>query len=968
MIFIIFYYYFLNMILTLKNFKCFDEAVFDLGIQGVTLIHGNSGVGKSTILSSINYLLYNKGNKIIMNGKTSCCVKLEYDDNLFIRKKPNKLIVTIKNIEYEDEIAQGVINNMFGDCFDIIGYIAQSESNFVGLNPTNKLSFLEKISFKDINIVELKEKIKTVIRDRNEELISIVAKLEITKKMFSEFPEPEHVLFPLPDLKNKIINDRVIKNEEIRYKNSIVLLKRREKDFDKITKEYNDLNIMNASIRPKDNSIIIIKTKLQDLETELLLTNYDDNNLIENKRLLKKILMNKEHTDKKNKYEEDSKQLKELEDKELLELNKRLDGFSLWTEYTEQEGIEIIDNLKIFLKVVKRYNFIQQTKDSYYVDEEKLLMDIDTFKDNKSNLNQSMIIIEELTLDIKNTEENIILYNRFSELKNNEVFYYIDEIKLQKDIELLNKLKKYKLLNIEKENYYVSDEDLQHSINLLSHKKIFSCPSCSCKLKLYMNNLSIANNDNIFCELSETELINIISLKKSNIQKYANIMSKIYDLNIEDSTICDIDLEKSINIINNKKAKYNETKEQLKTFITEPVYVSCDILVDKKNRLKSVKDSIINLSSEVNDMNLSINIRDIKQIKYKEIMTEISVIEKEYEIDRTEEDILEDINHIKLYIKNQKKLETEKTDITNKLVNSIFSSSLIYLRIDVLEQKRYINNIEENFDCSVFNEEDIRDKIIIQENLKEKIEFIYREKIKLENECCILEEQILFEKTCYIEKYRDIKEILEEDINIIRIDILNVVKDRNKYYNNLENIKKYKKRKEYEKWIININDMEEKTNINRKKLGAANVVKENIIRAESISMDSIISSINTHVQIYLNIFFTEYPISVRLVTFKETKLKSKPQINIEINYKNIDNILVSDLSGGELARLNIAFTLALVEMFNYPFIMLDESMSSLDEYHSSCVVEGIKDNFNGKLCIIVAHQTIEGMYDNVIKL
>ena len=153
----------------------------------------------------------------------------------------------------------------------------------------------------------------------------------------------------------------------------------------------------------------------------------------------------------------------------------------------------------------------------------------------------------------------------------------------------------------------------------------------------------------------------------------------------------------------------------------------------------------------------------------------------------------------------------------------------------------------------------------------------------------------------------------------------------------------------------------------RKRYAAACTFKEKILEAESIAITNMITTINTHAQFYLDHFFPDEPISVRLVAFKETKDVSKPQINLEIDYKGIDHDLTM-LSGGELSRVILAFTLALAEIHHTPFVMLDESTSSLDQELTSSVVEGLKENFSGKLVLIIAHQVIQGVFDRVVRI
>jgi ABC-type transport system involved in cytochrome bd biosynthesis fused ATPase/permease subunit len=74
------------------------------------------------------------------------------------------------------------------------------------------------------------------------------------------------------------------------------------------------------------------------------------------------------------------------------------------------------------------------------------------------------------------------------------------------------------------------------------------------------------------------------------------------------------------------------------------------------------------------------------------------------------------------------------------------------------------------------------------------------------------------------------------------------------------------------------------------------------------------------------------------------------------------------LSGGELSRVILAFTLALAEIHNSPLILLDESTASLDQDLTSSVITGLKENFSSRLVILIAHQVVQGVFDKVIKL
>jgi DNA repair exonuclease SbcCD ATPase subunit len=216
------------------------------------------------------------------------------------------------------------------------------------------------------------------------------------------------------------------------------------------------------------------------------------------------------------------------------------------------------------------------------------------------------------------------------------------------------------------------------------------------------------------------------------------------------------------------------------------------------------------------------------------------------------------------------------------------------------------------------------------------------------------------------------QEALLESISKAENELESLESDLTKHSTNLQRIEKYKEyqasKKAYEGWIMKRNDLELQEKEDRLKYAAASNLLDKILEAESISILTIINSINTHAQLYLDHFFTDNPISIKLLTFKESKKSvSKPQINLAIEYKGME-CDTSTLSGGELARVVLAFTLALAEMFNTPLILLDECTASLDESLSTAIINSIKDNFSNKLVIVISHQNVCGIYDRNIMI
>lgn len=173
---------------------------------------------------------------------------------------------------------------------------------------------------------------------------------------------------------------------------------------------------------------------------------------------------------------------------------------------------------------------------------------------------------------------------------------------------------------------------------------------------------------------------------------------------------------------------------------------------------------------------------------------------------------------------------------------------------------------------------------------------------------------------------------------------------------------------EYQQWVDKIETLQGQENEYKSKLATATTLKEKIIQAESIAIINIIDSINTHAQTFLDIFFPTEPMTILLQPFKETAKKQvKPQVNMYIEYKGMTSDL-SMLSGGELSRVVLAYTLALAELYNSPLILLDECTASLDQELTGIVIDGIKENFPERMIVVIAHQVVAGIFDQVMNI
>lgn len=319
------------------NFRCYDDKTFDLGDGGLSLISGPSGIGKSTIFMAIYFALYGTGTKIISHGKTNCTVELEFDGMRIIRtKRPNRVVV---NDTYEDDVAQNIINAKFGDCFNVTGYIAQNAmGSFVLMSPIEKLEFLEKFAFKDVDLGKIKGKCKSVIQKNHDTLISTSSQLEMAQKILAEQKKPQEVKFPLKYPRS--LYDKATKDQEIRFKNATTHFKRCTRRVKTLGQELNALNVLSASTQVKCYIVLFQKEKLTKLQkTRDEICTCSEKEIEDHKVKLKSLISHRRLSSMKKSYADDIVKLDEMKRNEVNRLTIEISRLEkeLWAEFTPDE-------------------------------------------------------------------------------------------------------------------------------------------------------------------------------------------------------------------------------------------------------------------------------------------------------------------------------------------------------------------------------------------------------------------------------------------------------------------------------------------------------------------------------------------------------------------------------------------------------------------------------------------------------
>lgn len=400
-------------------------------------------------------------------------------------------------------------------------------------------------------------------------------------------------------------------------------------------------------------------------------------------------------------------------------------------------------------------------------------------------------------------------------------------------------------------------------------------------------------------------------------------------------------------------------------------------LIDDETELEDVQKEIDNLTRIINRMEYIIPEEQNKFRRYKETISEIEIIESKYDEILTKEEIENNIEYMKEYKRSQIELEKRKKKLETIISEKKFSPSLGIFKEQLTKQKEQIKSLEtkiKDIKLTTIEEESLREMIIIQRQNKDRIEDYQKRLKSLRRELAMTTQQIEQLTAEHRTAYQEIRDSIDLEINIQGME--KTLEELNKkveiHQKNMDKIELYKKYSEelgrYNEWKNKVKDLSEQEQKCRQKYAAAITLKDKILQAESMAILNIINSINAHAQEYLDLFFPTDPIVVRLLPFKQTKKNTnKPQINLEIDYKGMEADITM-LSGGELSRVVLAYTLALSEIFNASLILLDECTASLDQELTSVVMEGIRKNFGNKLVVIIAHQVVSGNFDRQIAL
>lgn len=560
-------------------------------------------------------------------------------------------------------------------------------------------------------------------------------------------------------------------------------------------------------------------------------------------------------------------------------------------------------------------------------------------KQTKNNIAEAQLEIESarnmlLTLSSSQVKAKMIqdsisnIHNKYDTLSSE----YIGDDKfneLQKKLGIIEQNKKFKWLEGETEKRKCILEEFKKNETLRLENL-----RCELKRKLWKD----YNKEEL------TELIDEqISLSR-DIEEVDGIRKKLDDLSFDDDIDVDAEILEKESVLQNAKQKsviYKCPSCEHRLRIDENILV-----MYKKNDVLLSDDRKHELQQKVRKLN-----------KIKSLLERKTNVVASYDESLpTAKDVTENLNYLRGYLRANETDEISLQKTEYNIAHSVYPDSYLILKKEIEENESELSGLKYT---ELINEDSVeglfKSQLKVKEDLQRVVDDIsvYNQREKeydipgLENKISTLNHTIGI-KTQDIVSLQRVSDNLDNQIK--RYNVYIVEKAKLDDYTVLEN---------------QILDLQKKERDSRKKYESMVQLQEMILECESEVFGDFINQINNHAEHYINSFFESDPMSARLIPYKMKT--NKPQINFDIHYKNMD-CDINMLSGGELARLVLAYTLALGEMFSVPLVMLDESTSSLDEETANDVFETINDSFKDKLVIVVAHQIVTGAFDKIINL
>lgn len=872
--------------LQLVYFRSWDSLDLEIPLGKITLLKGDSGAGKTTILQSIIWCLYGHLRKVtpLHNEKAKTKVVITLPNVTIERSKnPNRLLLTDSTGTYEDKVAQSLIDKMFGskDVWLASSYIGQSMRNtFLTSTNSSKMELLNIIAFQDEDPTIYIQKILSALADKNSQ-----HKLyeQVFNKNNAEFAKEIQGV----DFSHRLTPESYISLEQE--------LQSKKNTLQQLTTQHTVSQTYKKHLEMLESQLsnLVIPSFTTKLDLTGMIPNFDifTDNLDEIDNCIKD-LQNAEII---------SQKVSDLRDK-IVEIESKFRGVKNYTEKDYQDAISqealYQENIKLF----------QQYSIPYNTDS------LQTYRKNLQNHldSQERLLLDKTCLDLESELKSI--QNSLALIANDVLLPQYKEVELTFPN---SELYSTSALEEQKSSLLSKKETLKAEIaQLHACKDIITCPKCNSNLRVHYDKTQIKLN---LSDASPVETDKIVS-KENELKVLDQEIAKLTQEINRIQKSYEIDKSNYFKALEVEKIRKDQFEKQYTTILLENQRRNTqrETLTQKQNSITTEYEHKKKLRDSLNPVDSSIKLlseREIQQVQQ----------------------VIGATSGFKIIEPANPSISVIKADLEQQLIQQQLSSlKLEYSKLlDESGEPLHLQHIKVSI-----NKLQIHRKDVVQhlENMRKTMQT----KEALQAQIDVTKEKILPDCSKEITSLQKEIDVIESRLSVAR-KIADIEKKREKLLEERDNL------------IQVTNDITHLKHFHDIAVDQVCAVLAEIVDTINTSISNVCSSL----------FGKHIDITLSLLKELKSKQSIKHEVNFNISYNGGDFDNIDQLSGGEGDRASIALTLALSRLSSSPIILFDEALASLNVDLKETVVDTIRET-SDKTVIVVMHDGVEGIFDNII--
>jgi DNA repair exonuclease SbcCD ATPase subunit len=199
---------------------------------------------------------------------------------------------------------------------------------------------------------------------------------------------------------------------------------------------------------------------------------------------------------------------------------------------------------------------------------------------------------------------------------------------------------------------------------------------------------------------------------------------------------------------------------------------------------------------------------------------------------------------------------------------------------------------------------------------------------------------------------------ISEKLSLLH-ETLSVAIDQEKYHKDVERL---------EILSQEIHSAKEELELYQRQLEGALGLIHSDKEAQILSLKTTLSKINSYSKFYLDkMFEDDDPMHVTLQSHKLSSTGDTiAKINTNIVYKGQTYNSFDEFCGGEGQKCELAFLFGVNDMLGSNMVFLDECINNLDSENNMKTLYLLKKICGNKLVVVISHEAIVGIFDEVI--